>query len=195
MSDVSDGLSAEALSGGLRAAGFRLLEARYDEPSMPVEAAWAVTSLQPGDGGRMDVTFDLGQVDLVDRLNSAWRQVVENVPLKDDAGRFLLSVTSDESGLAEPHWALVEQSGQPDVAGIGAARGVFGFRPGYVEFASASLDGHVVVRGTLWQSSVGILTVRDARGSVRLQEYVRGLIARESLPDAQLENARRWVGA
>ncbi|MFK4085751.1 hypothetical protein ACI2LF_16700 [Kribbella sp. NPDC020789] len=139
--------------------------------------------------------MDLGDDELVDQLNSAWCQLVEEVALKDDAGRFLLSVTSDDSDHAEPHWALIEESGLPDVAGAGAERGVFGFKPGYIEFAAASLQGNAVVRGTVWQDSAGLLAVGDAHGSVQLQEYVRRLIAQQLLPESRLAEARRWLEA
>ncbi|MCP2337281.1 hypothetical protein [Actinomadura rupiterrae] len=193
MADDPDALSEQALAEGLRAAGFQLLELRYEGASIPIQAAWAATTCQPGEGGRCDVIYDLDSLDLVGQLNSTWSRVVTEVGLLDGNGRFLLSVISSNSGLPEPHWALVCVREDSDIAGIGASYGIFGFRPGYIEFAAASLDGRAIVRGTLWQSTAGILAISDARGSIRLREYVRGLSERGVLPADEDLRAQIWL--
>lgn len=195
MADDPGALSEQALAEGLRAAGFQLLELRYETASIPIQAAWAATTCQPGEGGRRDVTYDLDALDLVGQLNSMWSQMVIEVGLLDGNGQFLLSVISSNSGLPEPHWALVCMHEEPDIAGIGASRGIFGFRPGYIEFSAASLDGRAIVRGTLWQSSAGLLAISDARSSVRLREYIRGLSERGVLPANEHLRAQMWLAS
>lgn len=194
MADDDSGMSEQALAEGLRAAGIQLLEVRYEAASIPIHAAWAATACQPGEAGRRDVTYDLDDPDLVRQLNSAWSRMVMEVGLLDCNGQFLLSVTSSSSGLSEPHWALVCALEEPDIAGVGASRGIFGFRSGYIEFAAASLDGEVVVRGTLWQSTAGLLAISDARSSDRLREYIHGLVERGTLPADEHLRAEIWLG-
>jgi hypothetical protein len=194
MAGDPDGLSEQALAEGLEAAGFRLLEVRYRGASIPVHAAWAATTCQPGEGGRRDVTYELDDLDLVSRLNSAWSQTALDVGLMDRSGQFLLSVISSSSGLPEPHWALVRMFGEPDIAGTGASQGIFGFRRGHIEFATASLDGNAIVRGTLWQSSAGLLGISDARSSARLRGYIRSLLERDALSEDERLRAQGWLG-
>ncbi|MFG2250968.1 hypothetical protein [Spirillospora sp. NPDC048823] len=191
--DDLDGLSVQQFTEELQAAGFELLAARYEAALIPVQVAWAATTCSPGEGGRRDVSYQLDDPDLVDNLNSMWAQMATEVGLFDHCGKFLLSVNSESSELLEPHWALVARIGDPDIAGIGSASGIFGFRQGYIEFAAASLDGRAVIRGTLWQSSAGLLGLNDARSSVRLREYATGLVERRVLTVA--EQAQVWLGS
>ncbi|NUR51556.1 MAG: hypothetical protein HOV71_25810 [Hamadaea sp.] len=189
-----DGVRGKAFLSGLSAAGFDLLDIRSSSVLIPVSTAWAATTCLPGEGGRYDITFDLDDIGLVAKINSAWTREAALSGLLGEHDDFALSVPFDGDDPEAPQWASVRIAGDIDVAGVGAETGVLGFGRGRIEFAMASFDGRVVVRGTVWQHAVGLLILTEANSSERLRALTTTLIGRGLLSESERRRAENWMG-
>jgi hypothetical protein len=127
-------------------------------------------------------------------LNDAWIRSATNHGLFGGNGVFLLSVSlGPPENPDPPFWATVSLMESFDIAGTGAELGIFGPRRGMVEFAMASIEGKVVIRGTVWEQAAGLLVLTDADRSKRLRSFTRGVIDRGLLSQEGQHLAELWL--
>lgn len=188
-------LDEEALRNGLTAAGFQLTELRGTSTFIPVSTAWMATTCLPGEGGRCDFTFALDDPELVDHLNDAWIRAAVEYGLLDENRTFLLSISLGVANDPDPpFWATVSVGKKFDIAGVGAELGIFGSGRGMVEFVTASMSGRVVILGTLWQDTAGILVLTEAHRSERLRSFTQQMLDRGVLDATGRRSAELWLG-
>jgi hypothetical protein len=190
--DVGSSDEADFLEG-LTVTGLRLVEPRTAAGLIPVNTAWMATTCLPGEGGRSDVTFEFDDPRLIENVNETWLRLASEHGLFDESGVFLLSVSLGVADPGPPHWAAVSLMDRFDIAGVGAEVGIFGFERGKIEFTTASKDGRVVIRGTMWQDAVGLLVLTQANLSERLRLFTQGMLDRGVLPESERRQAELWL--
>jgi len=162
----------QAIEASLRTAGIAVLDFKWPPPTLPASAAWMLTACLPEDG-RIDYTFDLDEPDLIERANDAWWQLVVEYGLLDADRRFLVSVGPvDQEIPARPHWARVRLERDWNIVGGGVDNGVLGGPAGRPGFVMLSLDESVVIGGTTWHDSIGIIALPNPVAASAIRKFV-----------------------
>jgi hypothetical protein len=162
----------QAIEASLRTAGIAMLDFSWPFSALPASAAWMLAACLPEDG-RVDRTFDLDEPDVVPKANEAWWELAVEYGLLDADRAFLVSVGPvDEVDPARPHWARVRLEQQWNVVGAGIDNGVLGGPPGRPGFVMLSLDEGVLIGGTTWQDSIGIIALPNPAAASAIRKFM-----------------------
>lgn len=164
-----------AIEASLWTAGIAVLDFSWPSHALPASAAWMLSACLPEDG-RIDLTFDLDEPDLIAKANDAWWKLVVEYGLLDEDRRFLVSVgPMDHEIPARPHWARVRLERDWDIVGQGVDNGVLGGPPGRPGFMMLSLNEGVLIGGTTWQDSIGIMALPNPISASAIRKFMNWL--------------------
>jgi hypothetical protein len=160
-----------AVETSLRIAGIAIQDYLWPSPTLPASAAWMLTACLPEDG-RVDRTFGLDETDLIGKGNGAWWELVVEYGLLDHDRSFLVSVGPvDHEIPARPHWARVRLERDWDILG-GAVDGVLGGPSGHPGFVMLSLDEKILLGGTTWHDSIGIIALPNPLDAGAIRKFM-----------------------
>ncbi|GAA0430236.1 hypothetical protein GCM10009531_19590 [Actinoplanes capillaceus] len=144
---------------------------------------------------RTDVNLNYSDTRWKEGANSAWFELSVSAGLFGQDQEFLVAITLEPEMYPVPiRWAWVRLAVSWDIAGEGAAGPLGGGRH-LPEFVMLSLDGEVIVRGTVWQDGIGFLAVRNPGQSPVLRQQAESVMTwHRSRPEERLA-ARRWLDA
>ncbi|MFG2045657.1 hypothetical protein [Dactylosporangium sp. NPDC048998] len=162
----------QAIEASLQTAGIAMLDFIWPSSTLPASAAWMLTACLPEDG-RIDRVFDLDEPDLTGKANGAWWELVVEYGLLDEDRNFLVSVGPvDQEIPARPHWARVRLEHDWNIVGGGTDNGVLGGPPGRPGFVMLSLDEGVLIGGTTWHDSIGIIALPNPVAASAIRKFV-----------------------
>lgn len=147
------------------------------------------------ESGRTDVKLNYSDARWKEGANDAWFDLSVSAGLFGPDHEFLVAITLEPEVYPVPiRWARVRLAASWDIAGEGSA-GLLGGGRHLPEFVMLSLDGDVIVRGTVWQDGIGFLAVRNPGQSPVLRQQAEFVMTwYRSDPEDRLA-ARRWLGA
>lgn len=162
----------QAIETSLQIVGIAVQDYSWPSPALPASAAWMFAACLPEDG-RVERTFDLGETDLIEKANSAWWELVVEYGLLDQDRSFLVSVGPvDEEIPARPHWSRVRLERDWDILGGGANNGVLGGPSGRPGFVMLSLDETILIGGTTWYDSIGIIALPNPLDASAIRKFM-----------------------
>jgi hypothetical protein len=150
-----------------RAAGLVAVPGGAPSGTLPAVSPTAA-SARPEDG-RVDKTVDHGTPGLVDAVNRYWFELATQYGLFDRGGQFLVACSFDGN---PPRWQRVRLASEWDLAGAGAETGVFGSGAGHPELVALSLDSHVMVQITVYESFVCVIALPDPSAAESIRTYL-----------------------
>ena len=163
----------QAIEKSLRIAGITTKDFSWSSATLPASAAWMLAACLPEDG-RVDRTFDLDETDLIRKANGAWWEFVVEYGLLDQDRNFLVSVGPvDQEIPARPHWTRVKLEHDWDIVGMGANNGVLGGPSGRPGFVMLSLNESLLIGGTTWQDSIGIIALPNPVDASAIRRFMR----------------------
>jgi hypothetical protein len=164
------------------------------EPRVPGSVARYAVSCD-AESGRTDVTLEYSDPRWREKANDAWFDLAVSAGLFGADREFLVAVTVQPEVYPVPiRWAKVRLASSWDIAGEGAA-GLLGSGRHLPEFVMLSLDGEVIVRGTVWQDGIGFLAVPHPHRAAALRQQAEFYATwyRTSAEDRLA--ARNWLDA
>jgi hypothetical protein len=174
-------------------AGLQWCAAEAVGGALPVAAAWLATSCRREDG-RRDETVRRDDPQLIEKANDGWFRLARDHGFLGEDREFLLGVNhADDESVPILRWARVRLLQEWDIMGAGAATGILGSAAGLPEFAMLSLDGNVILRGTVWQESIGSLLVPDPHRVKIIRDYVERRSANPRTPAAERAEGEAWL--
>ncbi|MEH0581602.1 MULTISPECIES: hypothetical protein [Streptomyces] len=176
-------------------AGLQWCAAEAGGGALPVTAAWLATSCRREDG-RRDETVRRDDPQLIEKANDGWFRLARDHGFLGEDREFLLGVNhADDESVPILRWARVRLLQEWDIMGAGAATGILGSAAGFPEFAMLSLDGNVILRGTVWQETIGSLLVPDPHRVKIIRDYVERRSANPRTPAAERAEGEAWLRA
>jgi len=177
------------LAEKLAAAGLELLEL-VDPlvPLIPPRLANAALSFPLASEPVPHSAVERGTPDLVAQANFGWYQLASEGGLFGSDREFFVAV--ERSG--EWWWAHVRLGDSWDVMGRGSA-GILGHGEGYPGFVMLSLDGSVIVKGDVDQTSVGCTLARDPSHNAALREFAPHLVEYPNMSEDEKAAIWRWL--
>lgn len=183
------------LAKELRRAGLMFLGWPDDRVSrVPVSVAGYAVSCSKEDG-RIDVKLDYSDSEWQRDANNAWFDLCSRVALFGKDREFLVAVAlRPEVWPVRSMWAKVALAEVWDIVGEGAS-GILGAGRYVPEFVMLSMEGEVIVQGTVWQDGIGFLAVPNPRYAPVLRQQAEFFATWEIAdPDERLA-ARSWLDA
>ncbi|KAA2258832.1 hypothetical protein F0L68_23730 [Solihabitans fulvus] len=160
---------------------------------LSVDAAWLATSCSQEDG-RRDIVVSQSDPDLVEKANAAWFQLASDGGLLGADREFLVGVDfADRDEIPILRWVRVQLMDEWDIVGAGAASGILGWAYGRPGFAMLSLDGSVVVRGTVWAEAVGLLLVPFPHRVQIIRSYVERVVLNPNTSSYDRAVGETWL--
>ncbi|GAA4495098.1 hypothetical protein GCM10023191_035300 [Actinoallomurus oryzae] len=186
-------MNEERIAASLIRAGLLWCQAEVSDEELPVSAAWLAVSCRREDG-RRDETVNRGDPQLIEKANAVWLRLAIDSGFMGEDREFLVGVDcADEESAPILRWARVRLSGDWDVMGVGAASGVLGSAAGVPEFVMLSVDGNIILRGTTWKDSIGVLAVPNPHMIQIIRDYVKRRNVNPRTPDRERAEGEAWL--
>ena len=185
----------DELADQLAKAGLIFLGWPDDSPArVPASVARNAVSCGAEDD-RTDVTLKYSNARWREEANDAWFGLSSGAGLFGPDNTFFVAVTLQPEAYPVPIvWAKVKLAASWDIAGEGAA-GVLGGGRHLPEFVMLSLDGEVIVQGTVWQDGIGFLAVRHPRRAKVLRQQAEFIATWYRSGPEDRSAARNWLDA
>ncbi|MFL4953273.1 hypothetical protein ACJ6WE_39780, partial [Streptomyces sp. MMS24-I31] len=187
-------MNDQKLSEALALAGIRFRGIDETSATLPVRAAWIAVSCGRNDG-RRDVVLDFSDADVASNANLSWFGLASESGLFSGPNReFLLGVDlADDESASILRWAKVELMEDWDIMGSGVASGILGSGAGKPEFVMMSTSGAVVLRGTTWEDSIGVLAVPMPDRVKIIRDYAERLASNPRSDFHERRSAFEWL--
>jgi hypothetical protein len=183
----------ERIAASLARAGFLWRQAEVSDGKLPVAAAWLAVSCRREDG-RRDKTVNRDDPELIEKANAVWLRLAVDSGFMGEEREFLVGIDcSDEESAPILCWARVRLSDNWDIVGNGAASGVLGSAAGVPEFVMLSVDGNIILRGTTWKDSIGVLVVPNPHMIPIIRDYVKRRNANPCTSDRERAEGEAWL--
>ena len=180
------------LSAALALVGIRLLEVVDPmAPLLPPYLAGIATNYPRPDGGWSAVSVESADPSVIEKANAGWYELCRRGGLFGEDRRFLLGAQLDEGRWG---WVRVELDEEWDVMGAGSAS-VLGIGYGRPGFIMMSLDGAVIVRGTVWETSIGAILTCDPRDIPKFLDFAVWTAGWPQTPDHERAAIERWMSS
>lgn len=187
-------LNEIALSTSLAEAGLHLLGmADVADPLIPPVLATFVSSC-PSEDGAFGEVVDLDDPRVHERANAQWYRLALHCGLFGSSHpRFLVAVNCAGSSFPRWWWAQVELLRKWDLVGVGASSGILGNGPCRPSFVMLSLDGDVILRCDIGQSSIEFSVARESRRAQTLRQHGAWMISSSRADEPTRAAIGRWL--
>src|ERR1700761_862069 len=141
-------------------------------PLLPPVLASMAANFSLDTKGFDSFSVESGDPRVRDKANAEWYRISSTGNLFDEASReFLVGVKIEENdGFGLWRWARAAIEDSWDVMGSGAAE-LLGNGPCLPGFIMMSLNGRTIVRGMVWETSIGAVAVRDPQDIPKFREF------------------------